>query len=110
MLLKSLVINFNKGVSTQMLIRSVSGTILQNYRPKWPLTNFTASEPVPHIPEKTISEDKLRFELSATMNKGTNIFYPHLQSHPADLKVRLFVSFYQYLITITNNTIYTYNL
>lgn len=80
----------SKSTIRQSGVRSLSS--FETYRPKWPIADFKENEPLPVPPERTIAEDKLRFSMSATMYRGTSIFYPHLDHHPGDIKVRLFVS------------------
>eukprot|EP01031_Cornospumella_fuschlensis_P034553 gene34553-41837_t len=73
--------------------RPFSTVLLNDYRPKWPYPDFNAapSEPKPTLPVRTIPDEKLRFHMSVAMEKGTSIFYSHLQSHPGTLRVRLYV-------------------
>eukprot|EP01039_Chlorochromonas_danica_P008107 gene8107-8945_t len=79
----------SKSTIRQSSARSLSS--FETYRPKWPIADFKENEPLPVPPVRTISDDKLKFTMSATMERGTSIFYPHLDSHPGDIKVRLVV-------------------
>jgi hypothetical protein len=65
--------------------------LMEEVKSTWPLPR-PSEEAVKKIIPRTISDDVLRFEMSATFDKGFAIFYPHIKIHPADLKVRLFVS------------------
>lgn len=64
---------------------------LENYRNNWPATEQILPEHVsePTLPPRTISDSCLRFKLTSTFDHGSSIFYPHLSTHPADLKVTL---------------------
>ncbi|RYH05405.1 hypothetical protein EON65_44790 [archaeon] len=75
-------------------VRLFSTVFLNDYRPKWPHPDFqlAPTEPKPTLPARTIPDDKLRFHMAVAMEKGTSIFYSHLQSHPGTLRVRLYVS------------------
>lgn len=85
-------------------VRLFSTVFLNDYRPKWPHPDFNLAptEPKPTLPSQTIPEEKLRFHMAAAMEKGTSIFYSHLQSHPGTLRVRLYVS------TVTSIFSFTY--
>jgi hypothetical protein len=66
----------------------------QNYRNRWPETENVLPDhvPEPSLPPRTISDDCLTFKLTSTFDRGSSIFYSHLHTHPADLKVTLTVT------------------
>jgi hypothetical protein len=67
--------------------------LIENYRPTWPDFDYqTPSDPHPLL-ERTVPDNKLSFKMKATFAPGSLIFYPHLKINPADLKVRMRVSF-----------------
>jgi hypothetical protein len=65
--------------------------MLSSLRPAWPSTGVP-EEVVEAIPKRTVPSEKLFFELSMHVDDNKLLVYPHLKYHPADLKVRLYVS------------------
>mmetsp|Transcript_13516 Transcript_13516/g.20305 ORF Transcript_13516/g.20305 Transcript_13516/m.20305 type:complete len:172 (+) Transcript_13516:173-688(+) len=67
---------------------------IQHYRNTWPETVNTLPQhvPEPELPPRTVPDSVLRFELTGRFDTGASIFYPHMNSHPADFKVALKVS------------------
>jgi hypothetical protein len=76
---------------------------VENYRNNWPETENILPEHVPEpiLPPRTVSDSCLRFKLTSTFDHGSSIFYPHLSTHPADLKVTLKVMF-SFLLSISS--------
>lgn len=66
--------------------------LVQNFRTSWP-------EPAPlnikvddntiqqHLPERTVPDDVLRYEMTASYDQGSALFYSHMKMNPADFKV-----------------------
>mmetsp|Transcript_18236 Transcript_18236/g.18993 ORF Transcript_18236/g.18993 Transcript_18236/m.18993 type:complete len:175 (-) Transcript_18236:120-644(-) len=66
---------------------------IENYRNTWPNTQdiLPVNISEPYIPKRTISDEFLKFQLSSNFDRGSSIFYPHLNTHPGDLKIVLTV-------------------
>ena len=78
--------------SGEFAVTSAASITGDKYSTSWP---FPADEKVPEekVPApRTISDDKLRFQMRATFTHGSSIFYPHLKHHPADYKVAVVVN------------------
>jgi hypothetical protein len=66
--------------------------LVEQFRTSWPEAT-PKSVPVSNeflkakLPERTVSEDILRFEMSATYDPGSSLFYAHMKTNPADFKV-----------------------
>ncbi len=72
--------------------KNASAPLIEKYRPVWPDADFAKlSHPVKTLP-RTIPDSVLNFELTASLEHGSAIFYPHLPSNPADIKAKLRVS------------------
>lgn len=74
-----------------------SAPLVENFRTSWPeakpSTVSVSSESVQEkLPPRTVSDDDLRFEMSATYDPGSSLFYDHMKMNPADFKVVLKVS------------------
>lgn len=72
---------------------SSSSPLIENYRSTWPDPEFQA----PHnilaaAPVRTVPDSALGFIMTATLNHGSSIFYPHMDIHPSDCKVKLQVN------------------
>ena len=65
---------------------------INDYRPRWPDPVFKNDIKEDSLPERTIPENKLSFEMTLSTEYGSALHYNHLPSHPADLKVVLYVS------------------
>jgi hypothetical protein len=60
-----------------------------NFKSQWPAPfPEPLKEEIKPLP-RTISDDKLHFEMRTTFSRGNSMFYPHMKMHPADLKVAL---------------------
>lgn len=76
--------------------------LVEKFRTSWPdaapksisITNELLKA---KLPERTVSEDILRFEMSATYDPGSSLFYAHMKTNPADFKVIVRVSLYIHL-------------
>ena len=74
--------------------RGAAAPLVQHYRNSWPETeNFAPSTKDEDfaLPRRTVPDSKLRFKLNARFDFGASLYYPHLDTHPADLKVALMV-------------------
>ena len=93
--LSSSIANRARCVSTSLnSCAGVNSTspLVQNFRTSWP-------EPAPlkikvnehtiqqHLPERTVSDDVLRYEMTASYDQGSALFYSHMKMNPADFKV-----------------------
>jgi len=66
--------------------------LVEQFRTSWP---DVAPQSIPvsnellkaKLPTRTVSEDILRFEMSATYDPGSSLFYAHMKTNPADFKV-----------------------
>ncbi len=77
------------------LSNSASTTpLIESYRSSWP-ENKPKTVPISddvikrQLPARTVSDDVLCFEMSATYDQGSSLFYPHMKTNPADFKVIL---------------------
>jgi hypothetical protein len=64
--------------------------LVEHYRPSWPDADF--NHPAVHAPTllpKTVDDEILSFEMSATFQQERIEQYPHLNIQPQDLKVRM---------------------
>lgn len=66
--------------------------LIEKYRPVWPDADFAKSSSPEALLPRTIPDSVLNFELTASLEHGSAIFYPHLPTNPADIKVKLTVS------------------
>lgn len=64
---------------------------IENYRPRWPAPELFLSQEEINIPKRTVPDEVLKFEMTATMAHGQAIRYPHMEFNPADFKVILYV-------------------
>jgi hypothetical protein len=65
---------------------------IENYRARWPQPEiFEANEEIV-LPKRTVPDEFMTFRMTATMDHGQAIHYPHLAYNPADFKVILLVS------------------
>ncbi len=79
---------------TEFNHREAAEPLIEKYRPTWPDSDFS----VPNkesivIPQRTIPEEKLTFEMKMSMDRGSAFLYPHMPINPADAKVKLWVGF-----------------
>ncbi len=72
--------------------KNASAPLIEKYRPTWPDSDFAKSAKPDQLLPRTIPDEVLNFELTASLEHGSAIFYPHLPTNPADIKVRLTVS------------------
>jgi hypothetical protein len=64
--------------------------LLEHYRSGWPDVNpDVPAATQPELTKRTIPDEILRFNFSASFNKGGAFFYPHLLTNPADFKVSM---------------------
>lgn len=89
-----------KGRSFATIIRAhnnknSNAPLLEKYRPVWPDADFGKGKPE-ELPVRTVSDDVLRFELTASFESGTSLLYPHLPHNPADFKAKLKVQYHFY--------------
>jgi hypothetical protein len=71
--------------------KNANAPLLEKYRPLWPDADFQKGQTPPELPERTIPDSVLNFEMQATFQQGTALFYPHLSHNPADIKVKVHV-------------------
>ena len=86
--------------------RASAAPLLEHYRSSWP--DVSPDRPVlsvPEIPERTVSDDVLKFEFTARFSSGSEFFHPHLRTNPADFKTILKVCVHHFQINqiIFNN-------
>jgi hypothetical protein len=65
--------------------------LVEHYRSAWPDGNPDKPADSIVLPERTVSDDVLNFGMRMSMEQGQSFFYPHLETNPADLKVRMMV-------------------
>jgi hypothetical protein len=65
--------------------------LIENFQTTWPHPRPSAKV-IAELPKRTVPEKNLHFTMKATLDHGMSIFYPHLNMHPADLKVTMSVS------------------
>ena len=74
--------------------RVTSRPLLQNYKNSWPDTEYfepkEKNEDIA-LPPRTVTDSVLRFAVTARFDFGGSLYYPHMNSHPADFKVALMV-------------------
>jgi len=73
--------------------RTSATPLIEHYRSSWP--DYAPDRPVATveaIPERTVSDDVLRFTFTAHFSSGSDFFHPHLTTNPAGFKVLLHVS------------------
>ena len=94
-------------------IRRDSGAnlpFLEHYRNAWPDTSNILPPNIkePFIPPRTISDDCLRFTLTSTFDRGSSIHYPHMNTHPSDIKVTLevYLTYFTYFFSSSSCTYY----
>lgn len=77
--------------------------LLETFRSSWPdpVHNAPSKEILEALPERTVPDDVLNFRMTSRLESGTSIFYPHLEIHPGDMKVKLEV----YIDNMTLNLI-----
>lgn len=80
-------------VSTTINNKYLSSKIplIEHYQTTWPHPRPSAKI-IAELPKRTVPEKNLHFTMKATLDHGMSIFYPHLNMHPADLKVTMAVS------------------
>jgi len=78
-------------VSTSIVRSSLSTKVVQTKRPTWLDFQYEDVDTPAPAPPKTVDDSALQFEMTATFNEGSAIFYPHLKINPADAKVKLTV-------------------
>ncbi len=67
--------------------------LIETFRSNWPDPDyFMKTKPEEVLPPRTVSDKVLRFHFTSTFAHGNSIYYPHLKTHAADLKVKLYVS------------------
>ena len=73
--------------------------LIEHHRPRWPRLpipkpaeqdEFNGIMAIPEI--RSVPASALRFEIQATFNHGTSLYYEHMPCNPVDFRVRLFVS------------------
>ena len=77
--------------------RGTSKPLLQNYRNSWPDTEYFAPKEKNEdfaLPPRTVNDSVLRFAVTARFDFGGSLYYPHMDTHPADFKVALMVYTY----------------
>lgn len=73
--------------------RRSNAPLIEHYRSAWPDVNpDRPAESQINLPERTVEDDKLRFNIGVSMQEGQSFFFPHLETNPADIKVTMKVS------------------
>jgi hypothetical protein len=64
--------------------------LIESHRTFWPdVENAVSKNISSNSLKRTIRDEVLRFNMTARLDHGSSIFYPHLRIHPADFKVSL---------------------
>jgi hypothetical protein len=78
--------------------RNSNAPLLEKYRPVWPDSDFGKGN-VEELPLRSVPQEDLKFQLTASFENGSSLFYPHLPHNPADFKVKLSVRhFYDHMV------------
>ena len=92
----------NKVFSTSYFCNNFSTKVplIENFQTTWPHPRPSAKV-IAELPKRTVPEKSLHFTMKATLDHGMSIFYPHLNMHPADLKVTMSVRFMIMILIIS---------
>ena len=66
--------------------------LISHYRTRWPMPRPSPAAEKEAQFVRTIPDEKINFQMKATFDHGSSIFYPHLKYHPSDYKVGLVVN------------------